>query len=156
MTIDSTWKTLQTTGFSIQYPSDWEPDQSGRGGSNLILFSPVESPSDHFRENVNLIIQDLTGVKMDMDQYTTLSLKQIKDYFKDAVILENKRNPPGVPAQLKLVYTATQGGYGLQIEQYCSIIKEKAYILTLTTEQKSFTRYQRTGEAIMNSYMLKK
>lgn len=47
-------------------------------GTSLIILSPLESEKDTFRENVNLLIQDLTGLDIGLDQYTKISEDQMK------------------------------------------------------------------------------
>src|SRR4030095_15595945 len=85
------WKVMNEPGYSISYPVDWLADQSGQMGTSFILFSPAVGEQDAFRENVNLIIQDLTGNKMTMDQFVELSQNQVKTFITNAEILENER-----------------------------------------------------------------
>ena len=64
------WLTLTTEEYSIQYPADWEIDESGNMGTKFYLFSPVTSDQDQLRENVNLLTQDLSEYKMTLDEFT--------------------------------------------------------------------------------------
>ena len=72
------WKSLDNPSYSIKYPSHWELNESGEMGTSLIILSPLESEKDTFRENVNLLIQDLTGLDIGLDQYTKISEDQMK------------------------------------------------------------------------------
>ena len=58
------WKTLSTETYKIDYPADWTADRSGIMGPAFVLFTNLTDSNDTFRENVNLIIQDLpdTGI----------------------------------------------------------------------------------------------
>ncbi|MBK7681894.1 MAG: hypothetical protein IPJ26_05200 [Bacteroidetes bacterium] len=40
-------------------------------GTSFIIFSPLENDEDKFKENVNLLMQDLTGQNIDLDKYVT-------------------------------------------------------------------------------------
>src|SRR5665647_1534763 len=73
------WNTFQTSEYSIKYPVTWDFNNSGQMGIAIQIFSTQTSPSDNFRENVNLVIQDLTGQTVKtLDQFTQLSESQIK------------------------------------------------------------------------------
>jgi len=150
------WKTLTQDNYSFQYPSNWELDTSGQLGTSFILFSPQESEEDPFQENVNLLIQDLTGMNIDLDQFTAISEEQVKSLGTNSNLIESKRMKSGNTAYQKIIYTADQGLFHLQHEQYYWMINEHAYILTLTTEQHQFDNYKETGERILNSFTFTK
>ena len=59
--------------YSISYPDTWSIDTSKQMGTELIIFSPLENESDKFRENVNVIIQDLKGQSIGLDDYAKIS-----------------------------------------------------------------------------------
>ncbi|MEO0896844.1 MAG: PsbP-related protein [Bacteroidota bacterium] len=149
------WKTLSEEKFTLSYPPSWELDQSGQMGSSFILFSPVSDEQDKFRENVNLLIQDLKGYELTLDQYVAISLEQIKNLATDGNILLNERKNKDGKEYQKLVYTATQGIFKLKFEQYCWLIDNQPFILTFTTEEKEFDKYQQLGEKILDSFTLK-
>ncbi|NTV45153.1 MAG: hypothetical protein HGB11_01190 [Chlorobiales bacterium] len=150
------WNTLEQEGYSIRYPSSWELNQSGLMGTTFFLFSPFESADDLFRENVNLMIQDLTGLNMDLNQYTEISEGQVKTLITNGVIIESKRIKIESGEYHKIIYTGDQGIYNLEYEQYYWIIGNKAYVLTFTGEQQKYAQYKETGEQILNSFVLKK
>lgn len=153
---DAEWNTLEQEGYSIRYPSSWEPNLNGLMGTTFFLFSPFESSDDLFRENVNLMIQDLTGLNLDLNQYTQLSEDQVKTLITNGVIIESKRMKTESGEYHKIIYTGDQGIYNLEYEQYYWIIGNKAYVLTFTSEQQKYAQYKETGEQILNSFVLKK
>jgi hypothetical protein len=148
------WKQLEQNGYSIEYPNDWDLDTSGQMGSSFIIFSKQSSTQDQFRENINLIIQNLTGYTINLDQYTEISLGQIKTMITNGNILESKRLKANGPEFQKVVYTGDQGIYKLKFEQYYWIKNNEAYVLTFTTEVDQFDSYKETGEKILNSFIL--
>lgn len=153
--VAAVWKTLDEADFSISYPSDWELDQSGNLGVSFFLFSPLSDSTDDFRENINLLIQDLTGYDLDLDQYTELSKEQIKAMMTDGEILLNEKLGPEGKEYQRIIYTGTQGNYDLQFEQFYWVIGQEAYVLTLTCKRGEFERYQEMGEKILRSFVLK-
>lgn len=150
------WKSLDNPSYSIKYPSHWELNESGEMGTSLIILSPLESEKDTFRENVNLLIQDLTGLDIDLDQYTKISEDQMKSMFTNYTLIENKRINKNNDEFHKVIYVVDNGFYLLQFEQYFRVSDDKAYVLTFTSEKEKFETYRVTGEKILNSFLLKK
>jgi len=149
------WKSFVEDNYSIQYPNTWELNNSKQMGTSFILFSPLTSEKDQFRENVNLLIQDLKGKNLDLDKYSKISEEQIETMLTDGKIIESKRIKNGTSTYQKIIYTGTQGIYKLEFEQYYWVEKDKAYILTFTSEENQFATYRSTGEKILNSFQLK-
>ena len=148
------WKTLKAATYSIHYPSSWSLDTSGQAGTKLVILSPSESAGDTFKENINLIIQDIAAYKLDLDAYTKLSTDQIKTMITNSKILENKRVKQGNTEYQKVIYTGDLQSYNLTFEQYYFVIRDQAYILTFTAEQNKFKKYQATGEKMLSSFVL--
>lgn len=149
------WKTLEQDNYSIKYPSNWELDQSGRGNTLFILMSPLELDSDRFRENINLVTEDLTGKGVDLEGYGNYSLNQVRTHFTDFKLLENKKMKVGSSDYYKLLYTASSNGMNIEIEQWLRIENEKAYVLTLALENGKYDKFKETGENIMSTFTIK-
>lgn len=152
---DQGWKLLDETDYSIEYPDNWELNNDKSRGINFYILSPQTSTADLFRENVNLIEQDLAGRSIDLDQYVEISESQIKKLISNSNLIESKRlNKNGSDYQ-RVIYTGDQGSYKLKFEQYYWVKNGKAYVLTLTCEITQFKEYQELGEKILNSFVLK-
>lgn len=149
------WKQLDETGYGIQYPDNWDLDKSGQNGVSFYLFSKLISPQDKFRENVNLLIQDLKGQNIDLDKFTEISEEQIKTMITNSNLLESKRMSSKNGEFHKLIFTGDEGVYKLKFEQYYWVKDSKAYILTLTSEADQFDQYKETGEKILNNFVIK-
>ena len=146
------WKSLTENSYSINYPGNWELNRSGQMGTSFILFSPLSSEQDQFKENVNLLIQDLTGYNLDLDKYVEISEGQIKTIITNGKIIESKRITTENLNYQKVIYTGEQGMFNLKFEQYYWVVGDKAFILTLTCEESQFDNYQVKGEKILNSF----
>ncbi|MGE0587166.1 MAG: hypothetical protein AB7O48_01225 [Cyclobacteriaceae bacterium] len=146
------WKTLDENGYSIQYPSDWQLNKSPQMGMSFAILSKLTSEKDQFRENVNLLIQDLSGYDLDLDKYVEISENQIKTMITDGnLILSDRLKKDGKEFQ-KAMYTGKQGIFKLMFEQFYWVIGSKAYVLTLTCEENQFDVYKNTGEKILESF----
>ncbi len=153
---DGEWKTFDQPQYSIQYPSDWELNEHGQMGASFFLFSPKKSEADQFRENVNLIIQDLTSYNIDLDQYAQISEEQIKTLATNSRILENKRMKNEAGEYQEIIYTGDQGIFNLQYMQHYWVINGMAYVLTFTAEQSEFSRFEKTAKKIFASFVINK
>lgn len=149
------WNILTENNYSINYPDNWQLNKSGQMGTSFILFSPLSSEQDNFKENINLLIQDLTGHNLDLNRYVEISEGQIKTMITDGKIIESKKMTTKNLDYQKVIYTGKQGIFNLKFEQYFWVIADKAFILTFTCEESQFTNFQITGEKILNSFNLK-
>ncbi len=149
------WKTLSTDDYTISYPADWELDESGQMGTSLILYTPAKSENDQFRDNINLMTQNLTGQNVDLDKYVEISENQVKTQLKNGKIIESERITTKQPNYQKIIYTGNHGSGDLKFEQYYWVTKDKAFVLTLTCQIDQFDDYQEVGEKIMNSFSIK-
>lgn len=147
----SEWETFNKPTYSIKYPQSWELNQNQQKGLEFILFTALESEQDKFKENINLVIEDLTGKDIDLKTYSEISESQIKKYFFKAQILENILVKKELEYQ-KIIYTGKQGAFQLKFEQYYFIIDHMAYILTFTSEETKFEMYKEEAEKILNTF----
>ncbi len=153
---DGDSKEIEGINYSISYPQNWKLDQSGTMGSSFTIFCPETSDPNVFRNNVNLIIQDLSDCyNINLDQYVHIYRKLIKILYQDSSVLEIKHIARGRSEFQRIIYSGDQGVYHLMFLQSFMIRDDKAYILTLTCEKDNFEKYKKTGEAIMNSFVLK-
>jgi len=150
-------KTFETADYSIRYPGTWAFDNSGQNGVILQIFSAQTSPEDNFRENVNLVIQDLSGQKVKtLDQYTQISESQIKTLMTNSEIISSERLIRDGKEFQKVIFTAVQGQFNLKFEQYYLLKGNLAYLLTLTCVADKFDGYREVGEKILDSFSTKK
>ncbi len=150
------WKILTEKNYSISYPNNWELNQSGLMNTKFILFSPLSSEQDQFKENVNLVIQDLTGYNINLDKYVEISESQVMTIITDGHIIESNRMTSEKLDYQKIIYTGKQGIFNLKFEQYYWVVDNMAYVLTLTCEENEFVNYQFEGEKILNSFIFNK
>lgn len=149
------WDTFNNDGYSINYPADWELNQSGQMGTSFILFSQFSSTEDDFKDNVNLMIQDLTGHNITLDDYVQISEYQIKTLVTNGKLLSSERVKGEKADYQRVVYTGTQGIYDLKFEQFYWVIENSAYILTLTCKDVDFDSFVDVGEEILESFKIK-
>ncbi len=149
------WKELDGDYFHLSYPSDWELIQMPQMEGNVILVSALTSPEDKFKENINLLRQDLTGQGIDLDQFVEISEEQVKTLITDGDILQSERKNDGKYEYHFIVFTGTQGLFQLKFVQQYWVIDEQAIVLTFTCESSVFTDYAEVSEAIFGTVKMK-
>jgi serine/threonine-protein kinase len=149
------WIEFKKDNYQIKYPETWIIDSSGTSSTDFIISSPLSSPDDRFKENLNLIIQDLKGLNFDLDNFTALSEQQIQNYMEESEVIENERLKKDGQECQHLIYTAKNAGRILRFEQYYWIINEKAYVLSFTGELEGFEEYKTLSKQIFESFVLK-
>ncbi len=149
------WSSLSGKDYSIEYPEKWDLDQSGQMGTSFLVFSELTSDNDQFRENVNLIVQDLTGHEIDLDQYVEISEAQVETMITDGTIISSNRIKSGGTEFQKVIYTGKQGIFSLKFQQHYWVENDKAYILTFTCEESEFNNFMEVGEKLLASFKIK-
>jgi len=144
------WKTFEKDDYSISYPKDWDLDTSGQMNTKFLLFSKTDK-NDTFRENVNLIIQDLKGKNMEMKDFVQLTEHQIKTMVPNSKLISSKT----VDNYHILVWKGQVANNDLKFKQYFFLINENVYILTFTTLQNTFDKFITIGNEILNSFKFK-
>src|SRR5437016_3862347 len=105
------WKTLDEAEFKIKFPGDWELNDTGIAGTKFIVFMPNAQPVT-FRDNINLIIQDLKGQNMDLKQFAELSKSQVKQFITNSNVATSETSADG--KRHKIVYSGSQGQLNLK------------------------------------------
>jgi len=146
------WKTLQTSRYSLKYPSFWELDQSGKQGTNFFIHSQLESENDKFAENVNLLIQDLSAYDIDLDQFIEITETQVKSMLPEGKIISSSRIEDGENSYHHIIYTGNYKDFKLIFEQLCWVVQDEAFILTFTSEENMYDSFIIIGQEILNSF----
>ncbi len=149
------WKTLSSLYFTILYPATWQLDQSDVSQSSILFYSPLESSDDQFKENVNILIKDLSATYTDIKKFAEQSENQIKAMITNANILESNQVKLGKKTYHKIIYVGDFGPFHLKYEQYYYVEADKAYVLTFTSEQDKYESFKAIGEKILDSFTIK-
>jgi hypothetical protein len=152
---ENNWKTIDENTYSVQYPENWELNTDKSMGTSFILFTQQTSTDDKFRENVNLIIQNLEGYNLNLDDYVAISEEQINKMVTNGKIIESKRLFKNNSEFQKVIFTGNQGIFKLKFVQYYFIKDEKAFVLTFTSEVTQYEKYKLISDKILASFILK-
>lgn len=147
-------KTYEKRIFSIQYPETWELKVTEQQGSQFILYSALEE-NDSFRENINLLVQNLEGMNMTMDKFVKLSENQITTMVEGGKILESKYMKEGKNQKHLMIWQGTISGVKMVFKQFFFMRNDNAYILTYTALPETYERHLKEAQPILDSFKLK-
>ena len=146
------WLDFSKDSFHLKYPENWFPVTSGKMGTVLFVFSPLENEEDKFSENINVIIQELSGREIDLAAYKKITETQIKEYATDPELYESTIVSSGKGEYYKVSYAMTQGKLRLKIISYCLIKNQKGYLITFGSEVAKYEQYKTISEEMLSSF----
>ena len=153
--VSDDWQEYQHNNVFLMAPADWTMDTSGMMGSTFIFMSPLENETDSFRENLNLVVQDVSQYNLTLEDYVKLTESQLKNMITD---LDMKKSGIAEANGLKygyVEYTSTQGVYNLDMIQHFYIIDGIAYIVTATTQVGSIEIHRKNLRKMLSSVSIK-
>lgn len=128
-------------GIWMKYPPTWEMFEDQGASAFMAYFqSPLESPSDTFRENVNLVVEPippLATLELVVANTRELLLQQLGVTFVENA---TKDQLGGLPAY-RSVYTGAMQDRALKWLQYSAVKGNRAYTLTYTAEPAKFEAF---------------
>lgn len=151
------WKSFKIGNVQMDYPKEWELDESGQMMTTFILFADVDDESDLFKENINLIQQDLAEYDMQgmtLKQYVDLTLAQLPAYMQNYALIGQREETRNGLTYHELVYKGEQGSFTLQFKQRLYLINDVAYILTFTAEEERYSAYDKLSGDILNAFTI--
>jgi len=125
-------------------------DDSGINGTDFYIVLPHDS-NNNFRNNINLLVQDLTKADLDLEKFVDLTESQIQSSGK--LIKSERLNRNGVEYQ-SILFEANFGEGDLKFLQHDFVHNNKAYILTYTATVGTFEENLPKAQEIMNSFKL--
>jgi hypothetical protein len=136
-------------GFSLVIPEDWEKQENVMGCA-LTALSPLEGQGDQFRENVNVVVEELPR-KLSLDDYVGLSRQNQEKLMTDFNVEKEADAKIGEIAAKQLVYTHRMGQINAKLLQYVLVEGKKGFAVTCTATPESYDKYVEQFQTIVNS-----
>jgi hypothetical protein len=136
--------------FSIKFPKEWE-NKEGFMGTAVISLSLKEGNADQFRENVNVVVEQLPR-EMSLDEYVDASIPNLAK-----VITDFRENEKGITTindhdARWLVYSGRMGMINLKCIQYYMVDGKRGYVITCSATSESYDNYRRTFDDVATSF----
>ena len=147
-------KIFENDIFSIQYPTNWNIEDTAGTQAIFVAKAPLTSDSDIFAENVNIITQNLKGMGITLDQYVEFNEGQLGSIPNSKMFSSTRETRDGRQYHT-LVFRGTMSGLDLKVIQVYAIKNEIAYVVTFTTVENEFDRLKKIGAEILKTFKLK-
>lgn len=122
-------------------------------GSAFLTLSPVNK-DDLFQENINIGIQDLSGLNLTLKQFSDLSCAQLENIITDFQLIAKENAILANNKAEIIIFTGIQGKHRLTWLQVYTLYNEKAYIVTYTADNNDFDRYLPFAISVINSFTI--
>ncbi len=137
-------------GYTIVFPSNWEVKE-GFMGLDVFGLSALKNSEDKFRENVNVVTEDLR-TPLTLDEYYDLGVKNLSMLLTDFKEIDTGRvDVNGVPARW-IVYDHRMGEVRARVLQVIMVKGDRAYIITATATPEEFDSYRGSFDTIVKSF----
>lgn len=141
---------IRKNNYSIKVHKDWIVERNPEDEMDLYIYMDGE---DDFVESINLIINDLTNKKATIqdieketrEQYIIMGGSIISS---EQIVLPNKNYQ-------RMIVKFPFYGEDLKSLQHFLINNEKVYILTFTSLERDFNKYEKVAEQIMQSFKIR-
>lgn len=149
----STYKDQGGYGLAIRYPKTWTVAPY-TNGTLVTFYSPLENSLDIFKENFNIVVQDLSEQKhkMGLDQYTKIAIGQMQAVFKSGFDLQVSKPTfvSGVPGY-QIVFLVKGQDNTLKIKCVWTIKGRMAYQFTYGALASQYDKYIGQVDAMLRS-----
>lgn len=126
-------------GFSIQVPSGWDIEEK-KMRTDLIAVSPAEGPDDSFRENFNVLVEELQ-TNMTSEEYYQKGIPLFKQFAVDFAQHGNgTERIDGTEFRYDII-SHRMGPLKIKVLQYLTVRQKKGYLITFSAADDKFERY---------------
>jgi hypothetical protein len=148
-------------GFVVQYPANWQKVEFSKGieegTRNLVVnfLSPLEGPSDTFREYLIVQTANMTSRDLSLKTFTIEQMAFLKDSFPDFNILESNRSTT-ITSHIayEVVYTYSDPIIGKAKAMEIWIVNGgKEYILSYHADAAKYSKYLPTVLKMIGSFV---
>ncbi len=148
-------------GFLVQYPASWQKVEFSKGIAegtrNMVVnfLSPLEGPSDTFREYLIIQTANVTSRELSLKTFTDEQITFLKDSFPDFNILESNRSTT-ITSHIayEVVYTYSDPIIGkAKAMEFWIVNAGKAYMLSYHADAGKYSKYLPTIRKMIDSFV---
>jgi hypothetical protein len=148
-------------GFSVEYPASWQKVEFSKGIAegtrNMVVnfLSPLEGPSDTFREYLIIQTVNVTSLDLSLKTFTGEQITFLNDSFPDFNILESNRSTT-ITSHIayEVVYTYSDPIIGKAKAMEIWIVNGgKVYILSYHAAAAKYSMYLSTIRKMIDSFV---
>jgi hypothetical protein len=146
----------------MQYPSNWSKGVSNSSTNDryefvAAFFSPLESGSDSYQECVQIIIDNSSGLDVNLAEYMIEKIDLTRDSYMNFDLLASTTINAwlaGNPAYILLYKYSDPISGILQVMETGTIISGKGYYVQYFAESEKYSSYLPTMQTMIDSFTL--
>jgi hypothetical protein len=150
---DFTWVTYSNGELEFLHPENWRIDESGMMGSTCFVFS--DKKENGFSPNINIMVQDVSGVDYDLDAYIELTEGQMKNFATELNMYSSEKYASDAGDYQWMMYSLRQGPKRIMVFQSITIFNSKAHVLTYTDMEENYDLRIEFAKHILQSFKVK-
>lgn len=135
----------------MQYPS-YLTKQEESAGDVVFFLSPKNSATESFPANVNIMVLNMSGQPITLDEFTNQSVEQIRELVPDYNFTDSRKATLAKEDAYLLAYTGTQGLLRLKWMSVYTIKNDTLYLVTYTAGVDKFSIYLSTVSKMLDSF----
>jgi len=123
-------------------------------GTVVLFGSPLESQTDDFSENLNVIVAPLPEgyESITLDELYDIEAVNLQTLLTDHKLISSEKTTIGGNPAYKVISTYKQGRYNLKAQQIFILKNGKEYALTYAGTLEGYPRFLNTAEEMINSF----
>lgn len=138
-------------GFSLEYPSDWQKDESQPDAPTF--FSPPGGTGNTAPEIINIITEMLPSSDFTLDSYTDAAIAQVQSFQDFQLLNSSSTILGGLPAHMIVyMFTDEEDQTPLQNLQVWTVKEGIAYIVTYGGTPEEFNSSLPALQSVMDSF----
>jgi hypothetical protein len=137
-------------GFSIKVPAGWDIEEK-KMNTDIIAVSPAEGPDDTFRENFNVLVEELER-SLSTDEYYQKGIPLFKQFATDfAQHGTGTERIDGVDFRYDII-SHKMGPLTIKVLQYLAVKRKKGYLITFSASNDKFPLYEAMFKEIAKGF----
>jgi len=138
--------------FAIHYTDKLAPSEGFMGST--ITFTAPESFGGSFPTNLNVVVQDMSGQSMSLDEFSAMLKDQLEYTVQNCEILGvSEVEVAGSPGR-EFKYEGKVENHKVKFVQHVAVVGGKAIVLSLASEKDKFEQEYRTIGKYMKTFTL--
>ena len=135
-------------GFSLEYPSEWEKEES------LTFVSPYGGIGNRTPEVISITTEVLPTSDFSLDSYTEAALGQVESFQDFRLLNSSSTTLAGLPAHMILYTFTDESQTPLENLQVWTIKDGIAYVITYGGTPEEFDSSLPTFQSVMDSFSI--
>jgi len=147
--------TDEEAGFIIKYPTTWLVSEK-HSGTNVLFLAQKQNEADRFRENVSVVVQDLSSNPMGLNKYTDIAIDQMETVLGNEIEpLKSKLTYIDGHAGHRYVFRVPLPNFTLKYHIVWTVYGIKAYQITYTSLEQDYEKHLRIYKSMVKSFKIK-